>query len=108
MKEKFARIDEYTQQELQQALAEGKIDAEYLIDCIIKSDKVYNQLIDGLNRLNNKYEKALDLLNNFDLPCEKDNFNIVNSDYCQRNCTNDNEQFKKCWDKFIEWKIDND
>ena len=36
---------------------------------------------------------------------ERDNFNLLDTDYCELNCSNDDEQFKKCWDKFIEWKL---
>ena len=68
-------------------------------------DTLTIDVIDYITNLQQKYEKALELLRDFDLPCETDNFNIECSDFCAINCGNDEEQFKKCWDKFIEWKL---
>lgn len=64
------------------------------------------KICDERDFLKEKYDKALEMLAEFDLPCERDNFNIVNADYCMRNCSNDEEQLKRCCDKYIEWKLE--
>lgn len=64
------------------------------------------KICDERDFLKEKYDKALEILTEFDLPCERDNFNIVNADYCMRNCSNDEEQLKRCCDKYIEWKLE--
>ena len=51
-----------------------------------------------IERLNKKYNKALELLADFNLPCEYDE-DIIPDDYCEENCDDD---YKKCWDKYIE------
>ena len=61
-----------------------------------------------IERLNNKYSKALELLIDYNLPCEIDDFMNVHSDYCETNCGVDEEQYKRCWNKFIEWKLGSD
>lgn len=64
-------------------------------------DKIEN----CITTLQKKYNKALELLVDFDLPCEYDEFNIIGGiDYCEKYCCVDDEQFKECWNKFIEWK----
>lgn len=68
-------------------------------------EQQYSALLSENAELQNKYNKALELLSENCLPCEQDDFNVKFSDYCELNCSNDNEQFKKCWDKFIEWKL---
>ena len=59
-----------------------------------------------IQKLQQKYDKALSLLLEYNLPCEIDEFMDKKSDYCELNCGVDNEVFKKCWDKFIEQKIE--
>lgn len=61
-----------------------------------------------IERLNNKYNKALELLIDYNLPCEVDDFMNVHSDYCETHCGVDKEQYKRCWNKYIEWKIGSD
>lgn len=61
-----------------------------------------------IERLNNKYNKALELLIDYNLPCEVDDFMNVHSDYCETHCEVDEEQYKRCWNKFIEWKTGSD
>ena len=70
-------------------------------------DTLTMDVLDYITNLQQKYEKALELLKDFDLPCEIDNFNTECSDYCAINCSNDEEQFKRCWDKLIEWELKN-
>jgi hypothetical protein len=70
-----------------------------------------NSIKDFINFISNiqkKYDKALELLSIYDLPCEIDNFMYENDGYCSLECCNDKEQFKKCWNKYIEWKLEND
>ena len=54
-----------------------------------------------------KYNKALQLLTNCNLPCEIDEFNIKeeNIDYCLQNCSVDEAIFIKCWDRYIEQEL---
>lgn len=69
-------------------------------------------LIDKLQQenqqLKEKYNKALEILNEYNLPCEIDKFNTKeeNLDYCSKNCSVDEEIFIKCWDRFIEQEIE--
>lgn len=67
---------------------------------------ITNMLVD-YQSLKEKYNKALEILVEHNLPCELDEFNIVNAEYCMVNCSVDNEIFKKCWDEYIEWKCKN-
>ena len=55
--------------------------------------------------LQEKYNKALEILVDFNMPCEIDDFNLLDTDYCELNCSVDDEQYKKCWNKFIEWRL---
>ena len=71
------------------------------------SDEDYRAhlLLDYITNLQQKYDKSLELLCDYNMPCEIDEFMNVHSDWCEINCSYDGEVFKKCWDKFIEWKI---
>jgi len=62
-------------------------------------------LLDYITNLQEKYDKALELLVDFNMPCEIDDFNLLDTDYCELNCSVDDEQYKKCWNKFIEWRL---
>lgn len=55
--------------------------------------------------LEEKYNKALELLVGYNMPCEIDGFMDENTDYCEKHCSDDDEQYKKCWDMFIRWKL---
>ena len=57
------------------------------------------------NNMKKKYIKALELLSEYNMPCEIDDFMDSHTDYCMDNCSVDEEIYKKCWDKFIEWKL---
>lgn len=61
-------------------------------------------------QLKEKYKKALELLTEYNLPCEIDDFNTKkeNLDYCSKNCSVDEEIFTKCWDRFIEQELGSD
>ena len=60
-----------------------------------------------IERLNNKYNKALELLSDFNMPCEYDESKIPDN-YCEENCDVDDETYKKCWDKYIELELKGD
>ena len=66
--------------------------------------KTHNESID----LARKYNKALQLLIDYNLPCDIDDFNTKeeNIDYCFQNCSVDESIFIKCWDRFIEQEIE--
>ena len=77
---------------------------EYVASLLCDNDKKEQEI----KQLNKKYNKALEILNEYGMPCERDNFNLLDTDYCEINCSNDEEQFKKCWDEFIKWRLDKD
>lgn len=56
--------------------------------------------------LKKKLDKAIEMLIDYNLPCDIDEFNIKNSDYCSRNCSVDEEVFKKCWLRYIEQELE--
>lgn len=72
------------------------------------NDKPYcwDCLMEEVNKLELKYDKALELLSEYNMPCEIDDFMNKNVEYCSKNCGVDEEIFKKCWDKFIEQELE--
>lgn len=50
------KLKEFTVEELQEQLKDKKIDKEFLIEYIVKRDKVYNQLIDKIDSMTESYE----------------------------------------------------
>lgn len=60
-----------------------------------------------IERLNNKYNKALELLADYNLPCEYDEGKIPDN-YCEENCDVDDETYKKCWNRYIELELKGD
>lgn len=78
---------------------------ETIADIILNDIERINKQAKEIKRLNNKYNKALELLIDYNLPCEVDDFMNVHSDYCETHCGVDEEQYKRCWNKFIEWKV---
>ena len=68
-------------------------------------EKLVIHLQKEIDRLNNKYNKALEILNEYSMPCERGYYNLLDTDYCEKNCSNDEEQFKKCWDEYIKWML---
>ena len=131
------KLIEFTKEELYKELEEGKTDIDLMIEYIVNSTKAYNLLVDRYNKLGsalnvlekenkkyknlgfehlckrneqleNKYNKALELLVEFSMPCERDDFNLVDTDWCELNCSNDGETFPKCWNRWIEWRLENE
>lgn len=74
---------------------------EETCDCFEERKKLAN----CITNLQQKYDKALETLVDYNLPCEIDDFMNANTDYCELACGVDEEQYKKCWNKFIEWKL---
>lgn len=66
------------------------------------------QLEQENQQLKEKYNKALKILTEYNLPCEIDNFNTKeeNLEYCSKNCSVDEDVFTKCWDRFIEQELE--
>lgn len=50
------KLEEFTVEELQEQLKDKKIDKEFLIEYIVKRDKVYNKLIDKIDSMTESYE----------------------------------------------------
>lgn len=57
---KFLKLKEFTKKELRTQLENNLIDIDFLIDYIVKRDKVYNKLIDEIERLEKELENAKD------------------------------------------------
>lgn len=66
--------------------------------------KAIQVILQEIERLNKKYNKALELLADYNMPCEFDEDKIPD-DYCEENCDDD---YKKCWDKYIELELKGD
>lgn len=64
------------------------------------------QLQQENQQLKKKLDKAIELLIEYHMPCDIDDFNIKNSDYCSSNCSVDEEVFKKCWLRYIEQELE--
>lgn len=50
------KLIEFTVEELQEQLKDKKIDKEFLIEYIVKRNRVYNQLIDKIDSMTESYE----------------------------------------------------
>ena len=93
-------------------IIQNRIEDIYQSGEYIYQAKELEEILNYITNLQNKYEKALQILVDSYMPCElecgDDNFMDIHCDWCEKNCSNDEEQFKKCWDKFIEWKLKDD
>lgn len=79
-----------------------------ILECLEKYGQLTPDAIDDLHyirdyitNLQNKYDKSLELLANFNMPCEYDESKISHN-YCEEFCDTDDETYKKCWNKYIE------
>ena len=79
-------------------------DLQKRYDCLMEAHKISDE---DNERLNNKYNKALELLTDFNMPCECCDCKI-SDEYCEENCGVDDESYKKCWDKYIELELRED
>ena len=57
-----------------------------------------------IERLSKKYDKSLELLQDFNMPCDYCDCKIPD-EYCKENCSVDSDCYKKCWDKYIEIEL---
>ena len=76
-------------------------EARYLVTILHKQTEEKDKEIE---RLNNKYNYALKLLADFNMPCECCDCKI-SDEYCEENCSVDDECYKKCWNKYIELEL---
>lgn len=78
-------------------------EAEIIYDLSLENDFLQQEN----QKLKAKYNKALEILVDYQLPCEIDNFNIKdeNIDYCSRNCSVDEKIFIECWNRYIEQQM---
>lgn len=60
------------------------------------------QLQQENQQLKKEYDKALELLYEYNMPCEIDGFMDKNIEYCSINCSVDEEVFKNCWRRYIK------
>lgn len=105
------KLEEYAFKDVRELSSIDKDELLEIIDFLQKDrkkwieqfTKTHNESID----LTRKYNKALQLLNDYNLPCEIDDFNTKeeNIDYCSQNCGVDERIFVKCWDRFIEQEL---
>lgn len=58
-------------------------------------------------QLKNKYNKALEILSDYNMPCEYAK-PIIPDEYCEENCEVSDEIYKKCWNKHIELTLKGD
>lgn len=68
--------------------------------------KNHIKLQQKVNQLENKYNKALEFLVDFNLPCEQRMFMDRYSEWCELNCSVNDECYKKCWNKYIESELE--
>ena len=107
-------IEEYAFKDVREL---SNIDKDELLEIIDFLQKDRKQWIEQFTKTHNesidlvrKYNKALQLLSDYNLPCEIDGFNTKeeNIDYCSQNCSVDESIFVKCWDRFIEQELKGD
>ena len=73
----------------------------------ITSD-VVNGLHYEYSQLKKKLDKVIELLIEYNMPCEMNDFMNKNVDYCSSNCSVDEEVYKKCWLRYIEQELENE
>jgi hypothetical protein len=64
------------------------------------------ELKQKVNQIENKYNKALELLVDFNLPCERQMFMDRYSEWCELNCSVSDKCYKRCWNKYIEVELE--
>lgn len=79
-----------------------------LVEDVENLYKENQQQKEEIQELKKKYEKSLELLIEYNLPCEIDNFNTKeeNLEYCFKNCSVDERIYIKCWNRFIEQELE--
>ena len=86
----------------------GKLSYPLNYKDIEELEGIINYYEQQYEHLQKKLNKAIEMLIEYNLPCDIENFNIRNADYCSSNCSVDEEIFKKCWLKYIEQELEND
>jgi len=56
--------------------------------------------------LKKKLDKAIEMLIEYQMPCDIDEFWNKNIDYCMDNCSVDEEVYKKCWLRYIKQELE--
>lgn len=72
-----------------------------IVAIFIEKDKENKRL----KEVQKKLDCVLEMLVKWSSPCELDGFMDKHSDYCEKNCSVDEEVFKKCWLMYIENKL---
>lgn len=70
------------------------------------TEKYVNRLKNENQKLKKKLDKAIELLIEYNMPCEINDFMNKNVDYCSSKCSVDEEVFKKCWLRYIEQELE--
>lgn len=87
-----------------------KKERKFYLDLLEDTRNIYKDWVDALqqkvNQLESKYNKALELLVDFNLPCERKMFMDRYSEWCELNCSVSDECYKKCWNKYIEAELE--
>lgn len=73
-----------------------------IYDC---TKEEYNDMVLSNCELGVKLDCSLEMLAEWGPPCELDGFMDKHSDYCEKNCSVDEEVFKKCWLMYIKDKL---
>ena len=66
-KEKYPKLELFTERELKEQLKNGKIDTNFMIEYIVKRDEVYNKLIDKVNEQEQIIREAREYIENHSL-----------------------------------------
>lgn len=77
----------------------SKSDVEKIVNYI-------NELQQENRQMSLKYNQALSILSDFNLPCELEGFMDKNTDYCSLNCSMNDDVFNKCWNRYIEQELE--
>ena len=71
---------------------------------------ITSDVVNGLHyeylQLKKKLDKAIEMLIEYQMPCDIDEFWNKNINYCMDNCSVDEEVFKKCWLRYIEQELE--
>lgn len=83
-------------------LLKGMRDVSNTEGCSMNLDRyLVDLLLNYIEQLENRYNKALEILSDYNMPCEYKK-PIIPDEYCEENCEVSDEVYKKCWNKYIE------
>lgn len=106
---KNKEIEELLNKIKQQLIIDEKLGKEIAQD-FHKTTLNYEEiklLLSYIEQLENKYNKALEILSDYNMPCEYVK-PIIPDEYCEENCEVSDEVYKKCWNKHIELTLKGD